>query len=272
MSLSETKRLLRKYQIVPNRLLGQNFLIASSIFPQLSEYASLEKSDVVLDVGAGFGFLTVFLSNKCKKVLAVEKDSRIVGALHERIENLSNVCVINGDVMKVKLPRFNKLVSIPPYYLSSRLVSWLLKHEFDCAVLILQKEFANRLVAPIGSRSYGWLTVITYLNTYAELLDPVPKTMFYPEPEVDSVILRLKLRKTLPFEVSNGSFFKRMVRWLFTQRNKKLGNALEPFIRNSFNLGDEDAKKKVFSLPFREKRVMKMAPEDFGEVANVLVG
>jgi 16S rRNA (adenine1518-N6/adenine1519-N6)-dimethyltransferase len=272
MSLSETKRLLRKYQIVPRRLLGQNFLIDPSIFPKLSDYASLEKSDVVLDVGAGFGFLTVFLSDKCKMVLAVEKDPKIVEALRERLEDLSNVCVLEGDIMQVELPRFNKLISIPPYYISSRLATWLLKREFECAVLILQKEFANRLVAPTGSRSYGWLTVITYLNAYAELLDAVPKTIFYPEPEVDSVILRLKPRKTLAFEVANEFFFQHMVRWLFTQRNKKLGNALKPFIKNSFSVGDEEAKKKVLSLPFREKRVMEIAPEDFGETANVLVG
>jgi 16S rRNA (adenine1518-N6/adenine1519-N6)-dimethyltransferase len=174
--------------------------------------------------------------------------------------------------MQVELPRFNKLISIPPYYISSRLVTWLLKREFECAVLILQKEFANRLVAPIGNRSYGWLRVISYLNAYAELLEAVSKEVFYPEPEVDSVILRLKPRKTLAFEVSNEFFFQNMVRWLFTQRNKKLGNALKPFIKNSFSLGDEEAKKKVFSLPFREKRVMEMTPENFGEIANVLVG
>ena len=272
MSLSETKRLLRKYQIVPSRLLGQNFLTNPYIFPKLIEYASLEKSDVVLDVGAGFGFLTVFLSDKCKMILAVEKDHKMVEALRERLQNLGNACVLEGDIMQVELPRFNKLISIPPYYLSSRLVTWLLEREFECAVLILQKEFINRLVAPIGSRSYGWLTIITYLNAYAEPLDAVPKTMFYPEPEVDSVILRLKPRRTLAFEVSNGLFFKHMVRWLFTQRNKKLGNAVKPFIKSYFNLGDEETKEKSFSLPFREKRVMEMTPEDFGELANVLVG
>ena len=69
--------------------------------------------------------------------------------------------VIEGDVLKVALPEFNKVIAAPPYYLSSQLVTWLLERKVDCAVLILQKEFADRLVAPVGSEEYGWLTVVT---------------------------------------------------------------------------------------------------------------
>lgn len=116
MSIPETKRLLRERRIFPNRLLGQNFMVGAPIFPLLSDYASLDKTDVVLDAGAGFGFLTCFLANKCKAVIAVEKDPRIVEALREQLRGTTNVTVIEGDVLKVALPEFNKVVSIPPYY------------------------------------------------------------------------------------------------------------------------------------------------------------
>ena len=176
--------------------------------------------------------------------------------------------VIEDDVLKVTVPDFNKVVSIPPYYMSSRLVMWLFDRSFECAILILQREFANRLMAAVGSDAYGWLTVVTYHSASVELLDAVPKSMFYPPPEVDSVIVRLTPWTTAPFEVKDEEFFRRMVRWLFTQRNKKLGNSLVPFIKSAFKMAKEDAEKLVCTLPFREKRARELRPEDFGELAN----
>ena len=105
----------------------------------------------MLDAGAGFGWLTCFLADKCKAVVAVEKDPQVAMVLREQVKGLGNVTVVEGDVLKVKLPEFNKVIAIPPYYLSSQLVLWLLERNVDCAVLILQKEFADRLVAPVGS-------------------------------------------------------------------------------------------------------------------------
>jgi 16S rRNA (adenine1518-N6/adenine1519-N6)-dimethyltransferase len=271
MSVSETKRLLRTFRIVPNKLLGQNFLVEHSLFPKLSDYASLGKMDVVLDAGAGFGFLTRFLADKCRMVVAVEKDPRVVAVLREQLRSFANVTVIEGDVLNVAVPVFNKVVSVPPYYLSSRLVTWLFSREFECAVLILQREFADRLVATVGSDRYGWLTVVTCYSAGIELLDSVPKSMFYPPPEVDSVIMRLNPWKAAPFEVKDEAFFRRMVRWLFTQRNKKLGNAIMPFIKSMFKVNKEDAEKLVCALPFREKRVRELSPEAFGELVNALV-
>ena len=270
MSASETKHLLRKHRIVPNKLLGQNFMVETSIFPKLSDYASLGEADVVLDVGAGFGFLARFLADKCRMVLAVEKDPNVAAVLREQLTGLANVTVIEGDLLKVAVPGFSKVVSIPPYYLSSRLVMWLLDRGFKCAVLILQNEFAKRLVAAVGSDAYGWLTVVTCHSAEVELLDAVPNFMFYPSPEVDSVIVRLTPWKALPFEVKDETFFRRMLRWLFTQRNKKLSNALMPFIKSTLNIAEEDAEKLVSGLPFREKRVRELSPEVFGELANVL--
>ncbi len=271
MSVSETKRLLRTFRIVPNRLLGQNFMVDSSFFPKLSDYVSLGKADVVLDAGAGFGFLTRFLANKCKRVLAVEKDPQVAEVLREQLAGLDNVTVIEGDVLKAEVPSFSKVVSIPPYQISSRLLLWLFDRSFDCAVLVVQKEFAERLVAAVGSEDYSWLTVTTCYRTQVELLDEVPHFMFHPQPEVDSVIVRLTHWKTPPFEVKDEAFFRRMVRWLFTQRNKKLSNALAPFIKSTFKATKGEAGKTASSFLFREKRVRELPPEAFGELANVLI-
>jgi len=270
MNVSETKQLLRTFRIVPNRLLGQNFMVDTSIFPKLSDYASLSKADVVLDAGAGFGLLTRFLANKCKSVIAVEKDPSVAEVLREQLKGLANVTLIEDDVLKAAVPSFTKVVSIPPYQISSRLLLWLFDRSFDCAVLILQKEFAGRLVASVGNEDYGWLTVATRYSAEVQVLDAVPNVMFYPQPRVDSVIVRLTPWKAAPFEVEDEAFFRRMVRWLFTQRNKKLSNALVPFIKNTFKVAKEDAEKTAGVFSFREKRVRELPPEAFGELANAL--
>jgi len=245
-------------------------MVEPSLYPKLCIYAEISKTDVVLDAGAGFGWLTCFLADKCKRVVAVEKDPNVAMVLREQVKSLDNVIVVEGDVLKVALPEFNKVIAIPPYYLSSHLVLWLFEKKVDRAALILQKEFADRLIASFGSEKYSWLTVVTNQVAAVELLDSVPKDMFYPPPEVNSVIVSLKLWKPPPFEVKDPAFFVRMLKWLFTQRNKKLGKAIAPFIKSNFKLNKQDAEKLALCLPFNQKRVRELSPKDFGALANAL--
>ena len=245
-------------------------MVEPSLYPKLCSYAALGGLDVVLDAGAGFGFLTRFLADKCKAVVAVEKDPQVAAVLRERVRGLGNVTVIEGDVLKAQLPEFNKAVAIPPYYLSSNLVVWLLERRVDCAVLIVQKEFADRLLAPVGSEAYGWLTVVASLRAEVELLDSVPKTMFYPQPEVDSIIVCLKPWSVTPFEAKDKVWFVRMVKSLFTERNKKLAKAIAPFLRSTLKVSKQDAEKLALSLPFHERRVRELSPKDFGAIADAL--
>ena len=270
MSFEETKQLLRTYRITPNRLSGQNFMVEPSLYGRLCTYATLDSSDVVLDAGAGFGFLSRFLADKCKAVIAVEKDPQVAKALREQVKSTGNVIVIEGDVLKAALPEFNKIIAIPPYYLSSHLITWLIERRIDCAVMILQKEFASRLIAAVGREDYGWLTVLTYQHAEVELLDAVPKEVFYPQPEVNSVIVTIKPWSKNPFELKDELFFRQMIKWLFTQRNKKLSKALTPFLKTTLKLSKQDAEKMALTLPFQERRAREMPPKDFGALANAI--
>jgi len=270
MGLTETKRLLRCFRISPNRLLGQNFMIEPAFYARLGEYACLNKADVVLDAGAGFGFLTRYLAGKCKEVIAVEKDPRVAAVLREQVGGYDNVQVVEGDLLKTNLPPFEKVISIPPYYLSSKLVTWLLERRAQCVVLVLQREFAEKLVARIESDEYGWLTVTSAYEVQTELLDNVPKTMFYPAPEVDSVIVRMTRWATTPFQVQDRLFFNRLVRWLFTQRNKRISNALVPLLRTTRKLTKKEAERLASSAPFGERRARGLSPREFGELADAL--
>jgi 16S rRNA (adenine1518-N6/adenine1519-N6)-dimethyltransferase len=267
--LQRAKHLLRLYGFSPKKRLGQNFTVNSEILQRLVSHASLTKDDVVLEVGAGFGFLTPLLSGACKKVIAVEVDHTLVNFLRKQLHSLQNVELIEGDILNVSLPPFNKVVSAPPYSISSPLLFRLLENKFDSAVLILQKEFAERLAASVGSKDYGRLTVTIYYRADVELLGFVPRTMFYPPPDVDSMMVRLKPRAA-PFHVDNEETFFELVRTLFTQRNKKVRNGLIPFLRKR-ELSKEDAVELADSMVYSAKRVRELAPEDFGILTNMLL-
>lgn len=266
--LQETKRLLRLYRISPKKRLGQNFAIDSTLLREMISYASVGKGDVVLEIGAGLGFLTRLLSQKCKCVIAVEVDPKLVKVLNKQIDDLPNMVLIEGDILKVQGPSFNKVVSTPPYSISSPLLFWLLERKFDCAVLTFQEEFAERLAAPAGSKGYGRLTVATYYLADVELLDPVPRDKFFPPPDVDSLIVRLKPREP-PFTLKNREAFFKLVQILFTQRNRKVRKAIIPFLYRG-GMERKDATILADSLPFHNKRVRELAPEDFAELSNFL--
>jgi 16S rRNA (adenine1518-N6/adenine1519-N6)-dimethyltransferase len=266
MSLTEkTKQLLKRHRIFLSKRLGQNLMVDESYLHSMASYASLSREDIVLEIGAGFGVLTHVLSQLCGKVIAVEVDRRLVEVLKKEFAGFSNVVVIEGDVLKATIPKFNKVVANPPFHISSPILFWLLEKSFDLAVLTFQKEFAERLVADVGSKDYSRLTVETYYRAEVELLETVPKEAFFPPPDVDACIVRLKPRSAPPFRVKNGKIFHDLVRTFFTQRNRKVRNAVVGFLRKT---GVEES--LADSLLFHDKRVRDLAPEDFGAIANEL--
>jgi len=265
----ETRNLLRRYRIFPKKRLGQHFAVDNSLLQSLIAHADVSQGDTVLEVGAGLGFLTRLLSSRYRKVIAVEVDAKLVAVLHAQLSKLQNVELIQGDILTTNIPSFNKVVSTPPYSISSHLLFWLLEKPFELAVLAFQEEFARRLTAAVGSRDYSRLTVAIYYHADAELLDHVPKSSFYPPPDVDSIIVRLK-PKPVPFKVKDEKAFFELVQSVFTQRNKKLRNAVLPFLIKK-GLRKEDAQRFADSLTFYDKRVRELAPEDFGALTNEIL-
>lgn len=257
------------YRIRPKKRLGQNFLVEKHILEKMISYASVDKDDCILDIGAGLGFLTEYLAKCAGHVIAVEIDRKLTRVLMNRLGKYKNVTILNGDIMKVNIPGFNKVVSIPPYSISSQLIFWLLKREFECAVLTFQEEFARRLAAKPGTKDYGRLTVTAYYRAEVDLLDFIPKEYFWPMPEVNSMIVRLKPRKP-PFNVENEEMFFDFVRSIFTQKNKKLRNALTHFL-NELKIPKKDAIFIADSTPFHYRRVREMMPEELGLTLNFLI-
>ncbi len=240
---------------------GQHFLIDECVAEREVDYAGICKDDVVLEIGPGTGIITRFLAAKAQRVLAVEIDKYLVQQLQNNMSK--NVILMHGDALKVdykQLPKFNKIVSNLPFQISSPITFKLLEHDFSLAVLMYQKEFAERMVAEPHSKQYSRLTVHLYYKAICEILETVPKTCFNPQPKVDSCIVRLKPRKTPPFNVEDEQFFLSLTKKLFNHRRKKIKNILSETQRNSLG-----------STPYLNQRVEELFPEEIGKLSNLLI-
>lgn len=193
--------------------LGQHFMVDKNVLRKVVGYAHLDWNDTVLEIGAGEGALTEELRKKCR-VIAIEKDDKLFIKVKEKFPDHK---IINGDALKIEWPQFDKCVSNLPYSISKPFVLKLLQHDFQVAVLVLQKEFAEKLAAKPGSKNYGVTSVCAQACCDIELLDKVPRNAFKPQPHVTSQIVRLKLKKTLDRD------FLGFVTEVFQLRNKKAG-------------------------------------------------
>jgi 16S rRNA (adenine1518-N6/adenine1519-N6)-dimethyltransferase len=268
--LKETKKTLKYFGVTPREKMGQNFLINYDVIKQMISYASISKDDTVLDIGAGLGFLTEKIAEKAYGVIAVEKDPYLMKGLIQRLNGWRNIQFLYGDALKIEIPRFDKVVSTPPYYISTPLLFWLLDKKFKLAIMTFQKELATRLVATAGSKDYCRLSVSTYYQSEVEILDHVSKKDFWPIPSVDSIIVRLKPKKP-PFLVKNEKLFFEVVRVVFSQKNRKLRNAIFPLLRIIY---PKKTKREIMiiadRLDFHSLRPRNISPEDIGLVSDSL--
>jgi len=266
MNVAELKALLRDAGIRPTKKLGQNYLIDGRVVERELEHARLSPQDTVLEVGPGLGALTIPLAERVKLVHAIEKDERAADALRPGLPD--NVNLIVGDALKVPLPPFNKAVANLPFTISSPVTFRLLDEGFESAVLMYQKEFADRMVAQAGEDNYSRLSVAVHYRAECEVLETVPPSAFYPRPEVAGALVRLVARPP-PFKVLDEEHFFTVVRILFTQRRKKIRAALLNG-RKEFAASKEEMKAVVDSLPHSGERVEVLAPEELGEVSDAL--
>lgn len=240
----------------------QHFLIDEQVLGRIIEYGGLNNSDIVLEIGAGYGNLTEKIAEKARKVIAIEVDLEFADALNK----FENVEVITGDAMKQDFPYFNKVVSNLPYSISSPVTFKLLEYEFDMGILMYQREFAKRLVASTGSKDYGRLSIAVQYCASVEILEVVPRSAFSSPPKVDSAIIRLVPRLP-PYKIKNEVFFMKFITAAFSQRRKKLRNAI---LNNATYLGINA--KDVEKLPrdIMNQRAETISPEELANLADRL--
>ncbi|MFN3689674.1 MAG: 16S rRNA (adenine(1518)-N(6)/adenine(1519)-N(6))-dimethyltransferase RsmA [Fimbriimonadales bacterium] len=234
-SLRQIRAWLQEYHVRPSKGWGQNFLTDRRVALRVLEAAHLQPEDVVLEIGAGLGALTLMLAERVRQVIAVEVDARLVAILQGVMEAhcVPNITLIQANALSQPVPELlrgapqAKVVANIPYAITSPLLEHLLKEKAQLPLIVLtvQKEVAERLVAKPGSTAYGALSLFVQYHALVESLGRVPNTAFYPQPEVDSAIVRLTpVPDRLP-PLEQKWFFK-LTRAGFGKRRKTLRNAL----------------------------------------------
>ncbi len=276
----ETKFIMKKYGIRANKSLGQNFLVSDEAVERIVESAEISKDDLVIEIGPGLGTLTNELLKKAKKVIAIELDSRMVEILEERFSLFNNFEIINDDVLKVDLVNIiksekenneikeAKIVANLPYYITTPIIMKLLESRLDLEsiTVMIQKEVAERLCAIPGEKQSGAITYSVYYYAEAYKVLEVKNTSFIPAPEVDSEVIKLKIRKEPPIKVESEKKLFKIIKYAFMQRRKTLLNALS---KCDLFKNKEEIKKIFDELDFDERiRGEELSLEDFAKIAN----
>ena len=268
--------LCKKYDFKFKKGLGQNFLTDEDVLVNVAEAAEIEDGGV-LEIGPGFGVLTAVLAQRAKKVLAVEIDDRVLPVLAETLAGFDNIEAVNGDILKCDIKELihehfgDEKISVAanlPYYITTPVIMKLLEDKLPLKniVVMVQKEVAERMCAAPGGKDYGAVTVA--VNYYCEpsLICNVGRHLFVPAPNVDSAVLKLKLRDKPPVEIISEKMFFAVVKASFSQRRKTLFNAL----KNSGNFGPAENIETVLNDAGIDKMIRgeRLSAEEFAKIAN----
>ncbi len=235
--ISVIKRVMERHGFNFSKALGQNFLINPTVCPRMAEMCGADENTGVIEVGAGVGVLTAELAKRAKKVVCIELDTRLLPVLDETLADFDNIEIINADVMKTDLKalieeKFQGMKVVVcanlPYYITSPVITLLLESKLpiEAVTVMIQKEAADRLCTPVGSRDSGAITVCTNYYSVPEHLFNVSRGSFMPAPNVDSTVIRLNIRKEPAVTVSDEKNFFRMVKAAFAQRRKTAVNSI----------------------------------------------
>ncbi len=267
MRAEEVRAVLGSMGKRPTKSLGQHFLLDDRVIRRQVELASLEPGETVLEIGPGIGNLTDEILKRGVKLVAVEQDRGFCEFLKRRFGD--RIELIQADAVQAFLPEFDKVVSNLPYQISSPITFKLLDIGFETAVLMLQKEFAERMVAKPGTPEYGRLSVGVSYRAACEIAMNVSKSSFWPQPKVESCVVKLTPRPPT-FKVKDEQAFFKVTQALFSHRRKKAANCLEtdPAVREYVSVGMKDALR---TLPHASERPQQMSPEMIGEMADALL-
>ncbi|MDD6619479.1 MAG: 16S rRNA (adenine(1518)-N(6)/adenine(1519)-N(6))-dimethyltransferase RsmA [Eubacteriales bacterium] len=232
------KKILSRHGFTFSKALGQNFLINPQVCPTMADSLNADGETGVLEVGPGIGVLTKELCRVAGKVVSVELDKRLLPVLDETLGEFDNLEIVNGDVMKLDLKalmeekfagcRSVKVCANLPYYITSPVIMTLLESRLpiDEIVVMVQKEAGERLCAQVGTREAGAVTAAVNYYAEGEMLFEVGRESFMPSPKVDSVVIRLKIRREQKYSVKDEKKFFTTVKCAFAQRRKTALNSI----------------------------------------------
>jgi 16S rRNA (adenine1518-N6/adenine1519-N6)-dimethyltransferase len=309
MKLSEMAATLREIGVSPVKSLGQNFLHDRNLAKWIVDQAKISREDFIVEIGPGLGALTEIVLAKGARVLAIEKDKRLVDFLREKFKG-SQLEILHSDALEFDTrilytqPEV-KLLGNLPYYISSQLLIKFLEYPSPISLwlFMLQKELARRLAAAPATSDYGALTLLVQLHYHVESLRTIPASVFLPKPEVDSALVRVTPREPREHPACDCNVFAELVRRGFSQRRKQLGKlirgnmpdwenaavelglnpkaraeelslnqwiALANYVAPITSTGDADGPEESFSVVDKHDQVVGAAPRSQVHANNLL--
>jgi 16S rRNA (adenine1518-N6/adenine1519-N6)-dimethyltransferase len=277
-----TKEILDQYGFSFKKSLGQNFLIDTNILRKIVDAAEISAETGAIEIGPGIGALTEQLARRAKKVVAFEIDQRLLPILADTLSPYGNVRIIHQDVLKADIHQviadeFTNVADIMvvanlPYYVTTPIVMRLLTDHLPIRgmVVMLQKEVADRLAAKPGTKDYGSLSIAVQYYTEAEVVMTVPRTVFIPQPNVDSAVIRLIKRKQPPVAVNDETFFFQVVRASFAQRRKTILNNLVNNLPNGKAMKEQIESSLANANIDPRRRGETLTMEEFAALSNAL--
>ena len=277
-----TKEILQKYGFSFKKSLGQNFLIDPNILRNITDCAGLTKETGAIEIGPGIGALTEHLARTSKKVVAFEIDQRLFPILEDTLSPYDNVKIIHQDILKADVQaviseEFSDtqdlmVVANLPYYVTTPIILKLLEENLPLRgiVVMLQKEVGDRISAKPGTKEYGSLSIAIQYYTKAETVMIVPKTVFMPQPNVDSAVIRLTRRDKPAVEVENEAFFFEVARMSFAQRRKTIMNNLTNGLPDGKGRKEDIAKALSEAGINPSRRGETLSLEEFGALSDAL--
>ena len=277
-----TKDILKKYGFSFKKSLGQNFLIDTNILKKIVSFANLTEESGAIEIGPGIGALTEQLARTSKKVVAFEIDQRLLPILEDTLSPYPHVKVIHNDVLEADVAgviteEFMDITDIMvvanlPYYVTTPIIMKLLEEHLPIRgiVCMLQKEVADRISARPGTKDYGSLSIAVQYYTEAETVMIVPKTVFVPQPNVDSAVIRLTRREQPAVKVTDEAFFFQVTRASFAQRRKTLLNNLTSQLPEGKQKKEEILQALSASSIDPGRRGETLSLEEFGRLSEEL--
>lgn len=240
---SRTKALLNQYGFDFKKSLGQNFLIDVNIIHKIIDASDIDEHTGIIEVGPGMGSLTEQLAKHAQKVLSFEIDQRLIPVLDETLGPYDNVTIINEDILKADIATYvhqhladcDKIMVVAnlPYYITTPILLNLMQQTLpiDGYVVMMQKEVGERLNAQVGTKAYGSLSIVAQYYTETSKVLTVPKSVFLPPPNVDSIVVKLMKREAPQVQVDNENDFFKLTKAAFSQRRKTINNNYQSFFK-----------------------------------------
>lgn len=272
----KTREIVKHFNFKFSKGLGQNFLVSEEVLNNIMEGAGLNGDTCAMEIGPGIGTLTAEMAKRCKRVLSIELDDNLIPVLGETLSNYENIKVVHGDALKldfnelIETEGLNniKLVANLPYYVTTPIITKIFEEKtiIDSIVVMIQKEVGDRIVAKPSTKEYGSLSLLCQYYSQPVKICDVPPNSFIPQPKVDSIVIKMDIRRTPAVDVEDEKLFFNIIRLSFNMRRKTLWNSLKPL-----GLGEEKMKDIFESSgidPIRRGETLSI--QEFGNLANII--